>query len=873
MAEYIDRLTSALSDRYAIERELGSGGMATVYLARDLKHDRRVAVKVLRPELSASLGGERFLREIKLTARLNHPHILPLLDSGEAGGFLFYTMPFAEGESLRQRLHRERQLPVDEAVTIAKEVADALSYAHGQGVIHRDIKPENIVVESGHAVVLDFGIARAISAAGGERLTATGVALGTTVYMSPEQAAGGTEIDGRSDLYSLGCVLFEMLAGRPPFVGVTSSSIVMQHLTEEPVAVTTIRAAVPKPVADALTRVLAKTPADRFSRASQFAEALTQHAPATAPILVSKSGASRVPPRLQLTLAVAAVLALSAAFMVFRARQAQTPAVAQHPRTAIAVLPFENLSGAGPNAYFAGGLQDELLTQLSKVAALSVKSRTSVMGYAGPSVPPLKQIARELEVGSLVEATVQVVGDQLRVNVQLIDAATNAHLWAEHYDRKLDDAFAIQSDIARQIVSAVGAALTGEQRQEMAQAPTVNPEAYRLYLEGRDYWTQPGYIRKNHQAAQRRYEEAVTLDPSFAVAHAALSDLHGLIYWTYDRTTERAALERQEADAALRLAPDLPQAHSALGTWHYYVRGDYPRALGEFRIASAGLPNDAEVWQKIGQVNRRMGNATEALVAYEKATGLSPRSANLFKELCVTLLWMHQYPESIAACNRAWNLAPEVGGLPAMLKGQAYMHWHGQLDSLRASLLPQAGNKGLVAAQMVHWERLADSMVRLSKGMPKPEWESATTNLPVAMYAGWGHQLRGDQKAARSAFDSARLRLDSLIRDRSDDARLHAARGLALAGLGRRAEARREAQWLEQSREYREDRFQGVSFAADRARILAQIGDVDAALAEVESLLAKPSQLSVHSLRLDPLFDPIRADPRFQALLTKYAVR
>jgi serine/threonine protein kinase len=275
VADLMERLKTALADRYSIEREIGSGGMATVYQAQDLKHERQVAMKVLRPELAAALGPERFLQEIKIAAKLRHPHILPLYDSGEADGFLYYVMPYVEGESLRDRLDREKQLAIDDALQIAREVADALSYAHSQGVIHRDIKPENILLESGHAVVADFGIARAVDAAGGERLTETGIAIGTPAYMSPEQAGGEKELDGRSDLYSLGCVLHEMLAGQPPFTGPTVESLVHQHLSADPPSVTAVRPSVPGWVAAALERSLAKTVA-------QFGEAISPRTSVTA---------------------------------------------------------------------------------------------------------------------------------------------------------------------------------------------------------------------------------------------------------------------------------------------------------------------------------------------------------------------------------------------------------------------------------------------------------------------------------------------------------------------------------------------------------------------------------------------------------------
>jgi Tol biopolymer transport system component/tRNA A-37 threonylcarbamoyl transferase component Bud32 len=316
------RLASALTDRYAIERELGQGGMATVYLAEDLKHRRKVAVKVLLPELAAAVGHERFLREITTTANLRHPHILPLYDSGEADGFLYYVMPYVEGESLRDRLDREKQLPLDDALSIAREVADALSYAHSRGFVHRDIKPENILLESGHAVVADFGIARAVSEAGATRLTGTGMAVGTPIYMSPEQAAGESDIDGRSDLYSLACVLYEMLAGQPPFTGATAADVVHQHLTAEARSVSQLRPAVPPAIADVLARALAKNPADRFSPAAHFAAALAAAPAATPP---ARRG---LPSRAAVGIGVTGALAVIAALVLLMGRSANAPALA-----------------------------------------------------------------------------------------------------------------------------------------------------------------------------------------------------------------------------------------------------------------------------------------------------------------------------------------------------------------------------------------------------------------------------------------------------------------------------------------------------------------------------------------------------------------
>ncbi|UCD24849.1 MAG: serine/threonine-protein kinase, partial [Gemmatimonadota bacterium] len=363
MTDQQDRLKAALADRYSIERELGAGGMATVYLAEDLKHRRRVAVKVLKPELAEALGTERFLREIETAARLHHPHVLPLYDSGEADGLLYYVMPYVEGESLRERLDREKQLPLDEALHITREVADALSYAHSHDVVHRDIKPENILLESGHALVADFGIATAVSQSGYDQLTETGIALGTPVYMSPEQAAGSRELDGRSDLYSLGCVLYEMLAGQPPFTGPTTESIVRQHLTADPPSVTNIRQAVPAHVAGTIERALAKTPADRFSPAAQFAEALQPTAAiATAPT----AGRQRWLPLTLAAVTVTVILALAAVLILRSGGRAESSVPEPRQVTFRGDITEASMSGDGEFVAFVvrGGDEiDRLLIQ------------------------------------------------------------------------------------------------------------------------------------------------------------------------------------------------------------------------------------------------------------------------------------------------------------------------------------------------------------------------------------------------------------------------------------------------------------------------------------------------------------------------------
>lgn len=549
-----------------------------------------------------------------------------------------------------------------------------------------------------------------------------------------------------------------------------------------------------------------------------------------------------------------------------------------YARTALAVLPFQNLSADPEHAYFAGGLHDELLTQLSKVAALSLRGRTSVRGYA-ETTKPIRQIAEELEVGALVEGSVQVVDGRLRVSVQLIDAATDEHLWAESYDRALDDAFAIQSDVAQRVVAAVGAALDSDERQAMAELPTANAEAYRLYLQGQDYFRRPGTLRQNVEIAQQLYERALAHDPEFALAYAALSEVHGVMHWLgYDPPQLRLAEQREAAEAALRLAPELPQAHRAMGLWHYFGRRDWAAALAEYEIALRGLPSDPLLVSDIGYVHRRLGNWDQALAAFERAAELNPLDTDLLVDLGAgTYRVTRRYPAAVRTHERALTLAPDFH-LAAVHKAWTHVEWRGELDTLRTVLdtIPSDANLGWLGstaaqrAELLLFERDPARLLEHLEGV-RPEFlEWFRIYMPKSLYAAWAHRLRDDQAAASLAFAAAAERLDSLPLDLQADWRVHAARGLVLAGLGHREEALAEASWLQQSVIYRKDALLGPHLAEQRAWILAQAGEAEAALDEVGRLLAGPAWFSVHVLRLDPRWDPIREHPGFHALLAKY---
>jgi len=539
MGEPPAKLVDALADRYRIERELGQGGMATVYLATDLKHDRTVALKVLRRDVAEAVGTERFLHEIRLAARLSHPHILPLFDSGEAAGFLFYVMPNVAGLSVRDQLNSQGPLPVDMAVRIGQEVAEALDYAHRHGVVHRDIKPENIMLHEGHAMVADFGIGKAIGAVESTAFTQTGVTLGTPAYMSPEQAAG-EPVDGRSDLYALGCVVYEMLVGEPPFTGATVQVVIAKRFIQTPADVAGLREGVPRPVARSVQKALARTPIDRFETGTQFAAALAEvDAPAAA----------------------------------------AAPHVA--PEKSIAVLPFANLSADPENEYFADGVTEEILNALSQVAELRVAGRTSSFSFKGKN-QDLKTIGEQLQVRHVLEGSVRRAGKRVRITAQLVDATDGYHMWSEKYDREIEDVFAVQDEIATAIAAKLETALHVGAAAK-AQRATASIEAYEAYLKGRALLYRRGQSVREGMALM---EKALALDPEYGLAWSGLTDAYNILGYFEMIPPEVAREKAGEASAnALRFAPDLAESHTSRGNFALLFEWNWEEAKREFERA------------------------------------------------------------------------------------------------------------------------------------------------------------------------------------------------------------------------------------------------------------------------------------------------
>jgi serine/threonine-protein kinase len=590
--------------------------MAVVYLARDLKHDRLVALKVLLPELADTLGAERFLREIRLAARLRHPHILPLYDSGRAGQSLYYVMPYVEGETLRGRLTRTGRLPLEEALRLAREIAAALDYAHRHGIVHRDIKPENILLEEGHALVVDFGVARGLAPVD-QRLTGVGLAVGTPAYMSPEQTDDTIQVDGRSDLYSLACVLYEMLAGDPPFTGSSALAILTRRLSEPPPRLDGVCPGTPAGIVEAVNRTLSLDPRDRFATAAEFAEAL---------VTASQTGVQRTRPGPPLT-----------------------------GDASIAVLPFANLSADQENEYFSDGMTEELINALVKVPGLQVASRTSAFVFKKRDLD-VKEIGKRLNVRTMLEGSVRRAGDRLRITVQLVNAMDGYHLWSETYERQMADVFAIQEDISRTIVDTLKVKLSG------GASPPGNPraenlEAYHLYLKGR-------YLM-NHVTSQdlRRgiefFERSARMDPGYPPTYAAMAESYHLLA-VFGGLPVTDAYPRAKAAAVEALQRDAGnvEAHIALACAAMCHDWDWAGAEDEFRRAIELEPRNASAhfwhaWYLTGT-----GRFAEAIAAARRTVELEPLDLPFQGYTANLLSLCGRHDEAIEQCLKVLELDP-----------------------------------------------------------------------------------------------------------------------------------------------------------------------------------------------------------------------
>ncbi|HEU5184033.1 MAG TPA: protein kinase [Gemmatimonadaceae bacterium] len=604
-----------LAGRYVIERPLGQGGMATVYLAEERKHARRVAVKVLHPELTRSLGTERFLREIQIVARLSHPHIVPLIDSGEADGRLFYVSVFVPGGSLRDRLMREHTLPLGDALRVAREVGSALESAHRHGYVHRDVKPENILLSEGHALLADFGVAVALSSETAEPITDVGLALGTPEYMSPEQASGERNLGVASDIYSLGCVFYEMLTGEPPFRGHNPQATMAMHVTKTPPSSRATRPELPVALDRVLARALAKSPDERYPSVGEFLTSLD---------------ASALP---RLSTARAA------------------------PRT-IAVLPFINASPEPENEYLSDGITDELIVALARVEGLRVASRTSVFALKGKA-QDVRAIGALLGASVVLEGTVRKAGERLRITAQLTSTDDGQLLWSQRYDRTLEDVFEIQDEIANTIVNTLRATTFASLETPVSTRYTENVRAHSLYLRGRHAWnkrTQEGVFE-----AIDYFEKAIAEDPKYALAYTGLADSFALLL-DYRAVPVKEWHERAKdyARKALALDETLAEAHTSLAWSLFIYDWDWDGAAHEFRRALELDPKyaTAHQWHAFSLASK--GRIDEALLEGHVAQELDPASVSIRRSLGWLYFYARRYDQAIYHLSRAIEMNPEA---------------------------------------------------------------------------------------------------------------------------------------------------------------------------------------------------------------------
>jgi eukaryotic-like serine/threonine-protein kinase len=904
MIDQVSALREGLRDRYAFERELGRGGMATVFLARDLKHDRPVALKVLHPELAVSLGTERFLREIKLAARLQHPHILTVLDSGETNGRLWFTMPLVEGESLRDRLRRERQLPVEDALRIAREAAQALQYAHAHGVIHRDIKPENLLLtDDGNTLVADFGIARSLASGGDEKLTETGLVVGTPAYMSPEQAAGDKGLDARTDVYSLAAVVYEMLTGEPPFSGATTQAMLVRRLTEPAPSARSVRANLPEGADQAIRKALSPVVADRFGTMAQFAAELAERWMAegrytgttergiahttgsgsrtaaadtvAAPSAdVPPSGSTAVPPyrRSAVILGLGILIGLG---VLFAWRRNGAGGETGRGTRVVAVLPFDNLGDSG-DAYFADGVADEVRTRLAQVAGVEVIARGSSIEYRHTTKRPT-EIARELGADYLLTGTVRWEKgsgtSRVRVTPELVDARpgqTARSRWGQQFDASLTDVFQVQGDIATKVADALGLALADSTQRRLTARPTESLDAYDQFLKGEaaSQGMAAGDLPSLRQATAY-YEQAVKLDSTFALAWVQLSRARSSLLGSSaaDSGLQRSALEAAERAQALR--PGAPEVALALGEYYGFIASpDNERSLVEYQRGLRVAPDNTDLLSGAALGEFALGRFDSAAARLRRASVLDPRSATTARRLALSQIWLRHLAAADSAADRAIALAPTNVRM-VLMKVMARVA-RGDLPGAQAAVRQAEARidtttvlSYLSTFQDLCWV-LDDGQQRKVLAMSPSAFDGDRGNW--AFVLAQLYYVRKDTAKEAAYADSARLAFRHQLESNPGDPVRHALLGVSLGYLGRNAEAVREAQRAVELLPVRQDAFTGSYIELQLVRTYMLAGEPDRALDALEPLMRRPFYVSPGWLRVDPNFDPIRNHPRFRKL-------
>src|SRR5262245_14059575 len=823
---------------YEILDEIGRGGMGVIYRARQ-KHSRRiVAVKrVLAHQVNSHETLVRFRREAEAVASLDHSNILPIYEVSESEeGLPYFSMKYATGGSLRTAAPVLRDKP-RECVGLMAKVARAIAYAHSKGILHRDLQPGNILLdENAEPLVSDFGLAKWLDQ--GSDLTRTLETLGTPGYIAPEQAeCRADKLTSAADTYSLGAILFYLLTGRPPFVGPNVLHVIHQAAMT---SVPRLRSLVPSLDRDLETivgRCLEPDPNARYQSAGALADDL-EHWLRYEPIRARRTGifirggkwVRRNPTS---TVLVASLVALSTAIGVMLLKNDAPQPIPSLP-AGIAVLPLQNLSEEKENAYFADGIQDELLTNLSKIRDLKVISRTSVMQYKSGITRNLKEIAQQLGVNSVVEGSVRRSGNHVRVSVQLIDAKTNRHLWAQNYDRTLADSVALQGDLATEIAAAVGATLSPQEKAHVQAKPTKNPAAYDAYLRGRAFAAR-SYQKSYEDNAIQSYQEAVRLDPGFALAWARLSIAVGHNGW--DPSPGQLASVKDAVDHAFALDPNLPETHLAVGYYRYGQR-DYLGALSEFQQAEQGLPNNAEVIEAIALVQRRLGHWDEAITGLRHTIELDPRYHDAYENLAGTYRWLRRFPEALTTVDQL--LAWEPNDLIALGRKAAALWAMGDLQAVEP-LLTNPGFDSYDRGVHALLQRRYATAIEIFSAPPPSNLAPSPSTSERQLFLGLSQQRAGDIPAARATYQKAaqdfQSELEKVVPGSWQEAWLHSCLGRAYASLGEANSAIAEGQKAMDIDPASKNPVDGPVWEEKMANIYALLGDADHAIPVLKRLL------------------------------------
>jgi len=873
---------STFAGRYQIIEELGKGGMGNVYKVHDTKIKEKIALKLIKPEIAKDKKTiERFSNELRLARKIRHKNICQMFDLGEEQGTHFITMEFVPGQDLKGLIRQSGQLAVGTTINIAKQICEGLTEAHKLEVVHRDLKPSNIMIDKeGDVRIMDFGIARSLEAKG---ITGAGVMIGTPEYMSPEQVEG-KETDQRSDIYSLGVILYEMVTGRVPFEGDTPFTIGVKQKSEIPRPPKEINEQIPDDLNHVILKCLEKDQEKRYQRAGEVRSELEniekgiptteRIEPKRKPTTSKEITVTFRKPWILIAALFVAVIVVGIAILYFRSEKAILP----QAKKRLAVLPFKNL-GPPEDEYFADSITEEIRARLTRIEKLGMIARTSAYQYKNTE-KSIRIIGEELRVDYILDGTIrwQRSADgpsRVRVTPELIRASDSTNLWTEVFDKDITDIFEVQSAIAEQVAGALDITLGEEKRKALQTKPTANIEAYNYYLRGIDYINR-SYDEEDMRIGVQMFEKATEIDPNFALAYAKLTRAYLMLYWVYYFRADMSlvAKAKEAVDIAFKLSPDLPEMHWALGYYYYHGHMDYDRALEHFNQAQKGLEDNSDILTGIAYVQRRQGKFDQGLDNLKKAAELDPRAHKTLYEIGFTYLCMRNYQESEQYLNRAISLAPDITG-PYSWKMLLYLNWEESTEKALKVLeeVPQVVRSSedpifilkLTLAYMCdgNYQKALDHLSLLSLDV----LNSHSFFTPKALLYAGIYGFMNQPELEQEHYNAARNLLEAKVQEWPEDARIHSSLGLAYAGLGRKEEAIREGKLAVELFPVTKDAVRGPRRVEDLARIYVKVGEYDAAIDQLELLLSIPCEISIPLLKLDPAWDPLRDNPRFKRLL------